>query len=255
MCVRNFFYLLGCMIPSLQMLSGSVWMQLMNFSKQTLKLIENLAKINPSIYFRKGKVITVKNPAGTILANAFIKDPFPMDFGIYDVHKLVYLLKSLSDPVLEFDSSGNSLEMHSGNKSARLLGGSEEILAYTMGGSVPKRFSDRNKIETVPMCMVSEADLKSIIGTSGTLEFNRIHISADGSKVMLKCFNASTKTEKFCISLDSVTRDKFGMDFDIRNLVMMPGEYALSAVPGKSCVFRSKALGIEYWLMANVDDL
>lgn len=61
----------------------------MKLSNETLKLLENYSKINPSMLFQEGQIIRTVDSDKTMLASAQIKEEFPKDFAIYDLPKFI----------------------------------------------------------------------------------------------------------------------------------------------------------------------
>lgn len=64
----------------------------MKLSKSTLAILKNFAGINPSIYLRKGNVISTKSLNNVIYAEAKIDDVIDADVGIYDVSEFLSIL-------------------------------------------------------------------------------------------------------------------------------------------------------------------
>jgi len=74
----------------------------MKISKTTLEILSNFASIHPSIVIRPGNTLrTMNGDAGSIFAEAVIAESFTKTFGIFDLHKLLSLLKMYDNPEVE----------------------------------------------------------------------------------------------------------------------------------------------------------
>ena len=56
----------------------------MNLSDKTLTVLKNFAGINNSILVKEGNQLRTISVAKNILAEAYIEEDFPRQFGIYD---------------------------------------------------------------------------------------------------------------------------------------------------------------------------
>ena len=61
----------------------------MNLSDKTLTVLKNFAGINNSILVKEGNQLRTISVAKNILAEAYIEENFPRQFGIYDLNQFL----------------------------------------------------------------------------------------------------------------------------------------------------------------------
>ena len=74
----------------------------MNLSDKTLDILKNFAGINNSILVKEGNQLRTISVAKNILAEAYIEEDFPRQFGIYDLNQFLNGLNLHDDPDLDF---------------------------------------------------------------------------------------------------------------------------------------------------------
>lgn len=84
----------------------------MKISKNTLNLLASFSNFNPSIFIKKGNVITTTNvgkennrvvPIKSVLVRAEVEEDFPNDFSIFDLKQFLQVVSTFDDdPNFEF---------------------------------------------------------------------------------------------------------------------------------------------------------
>ena len=74
----------------------------MKLSEQTISILKNFSNINSGLFFQTGKQIKTVAPSKAILAHANIAEEIPVEFGIYDLNRLLGVLSLIEQPDIEF---------------------------------------------------------------------------------------------------------------------------------------------------------
>jgi hypothetical protein len=87
----------------------------MRISKDTIKILDYFAELNPSIVFNKGNEIKTCSPLKNVQVTCKTIDTFPIEFGIYDLDKFIRNIKMMNYPKLNFDENEVELEGDDGS--------------------------------------------------------------------------------------------------------------------------------------------
>lgn len=156
----------------------------MKLTQQTVNILKNFAAINSGIWINKGSVLTTCSPQKTILATAEIDDNFPVEFGIYDLNRLLGVL-SLHKDGAEFDFDTHNVLI--GGKSGR--------------SSTKYRFTDKKMLTLPPdrkiaipsnevQFVLEEDDYNWVMNAAKVLQSPHIAVKSDGGKIFLVSFDA-----------------------------------------------------------------
>tara|TARA_B100000508_G_scaffold61138_1_gene48125 strand:+ start:156 stop:524 length:369 start_codon:yes stop_codon:yes gene_type:complete len=74
----------------------------MKLSQGTLIILNNFAKINPSITFKEGQEVSTLSIQRNILSRAVVEEKFPKDFAIYDLGEFLSGLSLFDNPDFDF---------------------------------------------------------------------------------------------------------------------------------------------------------
>ena len=86
----------------------------MKLSENTVSVLKNFSNINSGIFFQQGKQIKTVAPTKAILATANIEEEIPLNFGIYDVTRLLGSYSLFDSPEVEFEET--QLRIHDTEK-------------------------------------------------------------------------------------------------------------------------------------------
>ncbi len=214
----------------------------MKFSQETMNVLKNFSQINQGIVFRKGDVVATISPQKNILAEATIKESFPMDFGIYDLPNLISVL-SLSNESPEIAFQDKQLVI-SGNN-----GRSTITFRYTDAGMI---VVPPDKKLTVPAAIVSfdltEVDLEWVLRCAAVLQQPNVSIESDGKKVYVTTFdstNDASHTQKLTIADGNGETYKFVLRTE--NIKLLSADYKVEATKG-IITFSAKNSTLKYWI-------
>ena len=74
----------------------------MKIDANTIQILKNFAKINPSIIVPEGNVIRTISPSRTIVAKAVTETTFDKRFAIYNLDRFIATLSLFNEPELDF---------------------------------------------------------------------------------------------------------------------------------------------------------
>ncbi|PCJ96671.1 MAG: hypothetical protein COA52_01340 [Hyphomicrobiales bacterium] len=199
----------------------------MKLSKKTLEILTSFTTINKSIWIESGNVIKTKPELGNSpTCIATVEEDFTVDFGIYELQKLLQLIKLFDDPEIEFYEAHLAISDSSG-KRATFRYDSEEHISHP---NYAKSFKlPSTEIET----KVSSGDIKTIVKSAKALGKPNITFRGDGNDLFLTTYDikltkkAQKKQDEFTIKIGETDRI-FNMIFDINDLLLISGDYNVS---------------------------
>jgi hypothetical protein len=90
---------------------------IMKIDTDTVNVLKNFSKINPSIVIQEGNVLKTISPTKTIMAKAKVKTEFANRFAIYNLDRFISIVSTFTDPDFKFgeksvDISDNNKKTH-----------------------------------------------------------------------------------------------------------------------------------------------
>lgn len=77
----------------------------MILNEKTVGYLKSIAKVNESVFLKKGKRQTVVSPGKEAILSVELDDEIPNDFGIYNLGNLINIISLLTEPVISFDQN------------------------------------------------------------------------------------------------------------------------------------------------------
>lgn len=192
----------------------------MQFSKTSIAILKNFASINPSIYLRKGNMITTKSLNNVIYAEAVLTDVIDADVGIYDVAEFLSTLGLFAEDV-EIVSVPQDLQVEIKDKRSKSK--------YTLVD--PSVIVFPNKAVTFPVADVqfelTNEDLKRLTDAAGTLGLPDLCITAEDGKIVFKAVNVkdpSANTYALQVA-DYDGTNQFEFYLSVENMKMIKDTY------------------------------
>ncbi len=205
-------------------------------SKETLRLLSNLANINPNIFVKDadadsatgGHTLYTINDANCIYAQAKISETFPSSFGIWELHKLLSTLSLMEKPSLDFSKNPAYVvisDASNAKKSIKYYLTPENLL------HIPKKKMQlpKHAIEA----SLSAADLKEIQKAAATLNLKDLCIQPGevANTIRLTVLDKSDPTSNtFETSIPGTVlgrKTDFKLFLRIDNLKFLDGDYAI----------------------------
>jgi hypothetical protein len=209
----------------------------MKIDTNTINVLKNFAKINPSILIEEGNVIKTISPAKTIMAKAVVSTAFPNRFAIYNLDRFISILSLFSDPELIF-----------GEKSVKITDGKRTTnYAYADESTIKKSPEKDLVLPSIDASFfLSNDHLKDVEKALGVLGLPELVILGAENVIALQAADTKNTTEDY-FSIDIGETDKiFKAIFKSDNIKILPGDYQVSICSRGISHFVGKEA--EYWI-------
>ena len=212
----------------------------MQITPETLKILENLATINPNLVIKPGSRIQTINEAKSILASSNVSEKFDTEVGIYDLSNFLSALSLLEKPELQFSAqsiviSGNKAKLNYRCANVSILTKPEKELKMP-----PVDVSLTLKKETLDTLRKASSTLgHKILSFEGTT----------GNKIEAVILDpADTSANTFALTMDEKAEFDFSFHFLISNLKLLEGDYKVGISKKLISHWTNTNNVIEYWL-------
>lgn len=192
----------------------------MKLSKHTLNILKNFASINPSIYLRKGNIITTKSVNNVIYAEAKLDDVIDADIGIYDVSEFLSTLGLFNDDV---EIAAQVADLQAEIRDHR------SVVNYTLVD--PSVIVYPAKAIDFPVADVQfqlrNEDFVQVLKASATLGLPEIIVTNAGGKIIIKAVDSKdSSANDYAIEVaDYDGSNDFQFYISVENLRMVKGDY------------------------------
>lgn len=191
----------------------------MKIDTNTINVLKNFAKINPSIVVQEGNVLKTISPTKTIMAKAEVKTEFPTRFAIYNLDQLIALHSTFTDPDVEFNEK--SLTLIEDNRNSHFTYADEN----TVTKAPDKTISLPSLDVTFKM---TDKDLRDVEKAAGILGLPELAVVGDGESISLVATDSKNPTSNdFSIKIGE-TDKVFKALFKVENIKIIPGDYEVS---------------------------
>jgi len=209
----------------------------MKIDTNTINVLKNFAKINPSIVFPEGNVLKTISPSKTIMAKSEITTRFEKRFAIYNLDRFISTLSLFNDPELNFKDK--FVEIYDSNRKIRYT--------YADEGTITKAPEKEISLPSIDVTFtLSNENLKDVEKGASVLQLPEIIVVGDGSTISLQAADSKNSTSDV-YSVEIGTTDKvFKAIFKLENIKIIPGEYTVSISARGISHFVGKEA--EYWI-------
>lgn len=209
----------------------------MKISTNTINVLKNFAKINPSMVFPEGNVLKTISPSKTIMSKAVVQESFPKRFAVYNLNQFISTVSLVSDPVLKF--TDNSVNIVSGNEKFDLV--------YTDETNITKVPDKEIKLPSVDVSFTLTQDLFSKLEkAAGVLSLPEVAVVGDGSKIYIQVYDSKNATGNTYSVEIGETNKSFKAIFKLDNLKLISGDYEVTISAKGISHFLGKEA--EYWI-------
>ena len=211
----------------------------MELSKETQDILKNFSEINQSLAFKQGSEVKTVSPQKNILATAKVKEHFPQDFAVYELNKFLGTLAMFNKPTFEFN--GNHVKMSEGKKRVKYIYADPSMFV-----SPPEKAIEFPQPEIE--FDLTQADLDSLLRASAVLHLPEIGVVGNGSKMELTVMDVNnSSTDEVGIEVGDTDKN-FKVVFKHENLKLMRDDYDVQISSRGIAHFKSKGVGVEYWI-------
>jgi|FreactcultuFSWF8_1027224.scaffolds.fasta_scaffold00499_21 hypothetical protein len=211
----------------------------MKINVQTINILKNFAKINPSIIITEGNIIKTISNTKSVYARAEVETEFNTRFAIYNLDKFVATLSLFNDPDLVFTEK--YVTITDGKKKTKYVYASEDSLKV----KVPTKDITLPSSE-VTFTLTSET-LRDIEKSLGILDLTDIVVVGDGVNVLVQAEDVKNPSaDVFSVNVGN-TDKTFRAVFRPENIRIIPGDYEVS-ISSKG-ISHFKGTVAEYWIV------
>ncbi|ADQ52738.1 sliding clamp protein [Aeromonas phage AsFcp_4] len=205
----------------------------MQLSKETVEILSNFAKINPSVVLKPGTFINTKSVNNVLYASATIKDQIDSELRIYSLGELIGVANMIGLPAqVTEDGEYITIKNAAGGKSMAKIKMAE-------AGTIihPK------KAISIPTASVvfelTEEQLKQIMKSASTMSLVDLHFVNDGRKILARLTGGDANSNTFEIPVaDDYEGNDANFDFIVAlgNMKMTDAKYkVMIAKEGAIC--------------------
>ena len=209
----------------------------MKIATNTVNVLKNFAKINPSIVVQEGNVLKTISPSKTIMAKAKVETDFTKRFAIYNLDRFISTVSLFTDPELKFGDK--SVEIYDGNKKSQYT--------YADETTITKAPDKEINLPSVDVSFTLTNDsLKDVEKAAGVLGLPEIVVFGDGKNVFLQAADTKNVTgDIYSINIGD-TDKTFRAIFKSENIKIIPGDYEVTISSRGISHFSGK--DVEYWI-------
>lgn len=213
----------------------------MILSNETLLVLRNFASINPGLEFKCGSKISTMSAGKSILAQAILKDEFPLEFCVYDLNQFLSVHSLFKETVdLSFDPSSVTFK---GDRSKITFRTAEKRTIVTP--------PDKEiKLDTIDCSFKMTAQVyDELMKTAKVLSSPNIGIVSDGETIELVAFDAKNDGKHSnSIHVGEGNGKVYTIVFSTENLKMIQGEYEVEITFRGLAHFINTKDSIQYWV-------
>jgi len=219
-----------------------------SISQETLSILKNFSQLNSNLLVRPGNVINTVTGAKNVMAQATVKEDFPVEFGIWDLNKFLGTLSLFDSPTCEF-----------GEKSVKISGEGGRAVTYYY--SEPSLLTTINKQvqmpETVIHLNLTQSVFADLQRAASVLQLPDLSFtSMDGENILAVVRDKKDPTSNdYSVAVGDVLGDtpNFEFNFKIDNLKLLPGDYDVEICESVVSSFTNTNIDVKYWIALETD--
>lgn len=214
----------------------------MQFSKETLTLLNNFRDINSNLMLRATvdgvTSLSTMSPQKSIIATTTIPEVIDNDFGIYDLKQFLSVLGMFADPEIRYTST--CATVGSGQASIKFYAADESVL------SLPPKKEIRFPTTHVSINFTPD-HLSAIDKASGVLDARDVILGGDGKNLYISVVDAKGGATGNSFRVDIGETDKtFKAAYKKDNLKLLPMEYTIDIAKQRISRWTSKDGKLSY---------
>lgn len=219
----------------------------MKISKDTLKILKNYQKINPSLIVKSGNTIKSLSDAKNVYAIAIVEETFP-DFAIYDLNKLLSVVEIMEDP--DYDFYDTHLTISNERQKTKYLYSDPTVLTIKL----PEK--EITMVDIQAEFMLRNNDISTINQFATKLSLPDLVVNiADSTLVGVVCDKSNPATNSHTITLeqskyysDVIGDTDIELNFKIANLKLLSGDYWIQVSKKKISKFCNENMDLTYYI-------
>jgi hypothetical protein len=211
----------------------------MKFSNDTMGILKNFSKINPSILFKPGQKLRTISPSKTIMAEAIVEETFTQTAGVYDISQFIGTLTLFEDPDIVFGDE--MFTIRGGNSELKYTYTAENMIVIPPDGDI--------KIPSVEAVVKVTSDvLEDAIKAANLLGLTEITFVAENGTISVAATDSRNPTSNQFKTEIATGMDcsDFRMGIKKDNVRLLPADYDVTL--SKSGMAHFKSEKVQYWI-------
>ena len=190
----------------------------MKISTNTINILKNFAKINPSIIIEEGNVLKTIAPGKEILSKSVVDTVFPKHFAIYNLDRFISTLTLFNEYSLKFEEKYVAISEE--NKYIKYYYADESTIKVK-----PPEKDIKVPSEDISF-RLTEDNINTILKVVGVLGVPEIVVEGrDGNIYMTATDSKKTSTDAYSIQMEGKTNKVFRAVFKVDNFKLIPDDY------------------------------
>ena len=210
-------------------------------SKDTLNILKNFSGINSNLYVKPGSKITTMSPTKNIMAEVEVEESFDIEFGIWDLNKLLGVISLFQDPEFIFDDKYMTITGASGSK-VKYFYSDPKLLSYPT--------KSIKKIDAVVEFDLTSDDFRELSRAGAVLQNPDLCFVSDDDAVLAVVKDLKDPTcNVFSIRVgDNKDQADFSFNFKLENMKMFDGDYHVALSKNVIGQFTHASRPLTYWV-------
>ena len=210
-------------------------------SKDTLNILKNFSGINSNLYVKAGSKITTMSPTKNIMAEVEVEESFDIEFGIWDLNKLLGIVSLFQDPEFIFNDKYMTITGASGSK-VKYFYSDPKLLSYPT--------KSIKKIDVAVEFDLTSDDFRELSRAGAVLQNPDLCFVSDGDAVLAVVKDLKDPTcNVFSIRVgDNKDQADFSFNFKLENMKMFDGDYHVALSKNVIGQFTHASRPLTYWV-------
>lgn len=209
----------------------------MKIDKNTLVVLKNFSKINPSIIVNEGNTLKTVSTSKTIMGKAVVSTMFEKKFAIYNLDRFLSTLNLFNEPELTFHEK--FVQIDDSNRSVNYTYADESVIIKAPEKDISLPTEDVK-------VTVTNSDYKDVEKALSVLSLPEIVISGDGEHVYLQAVDTKNPSGDVYSVTIGQTSKKFRAIFKAENIKVLPEDYEVTVCSKGISLWKSDK--VEYFI-------
>lgn len=218
----------------------------MDISEKTIAILNNFAGINESILFRPGRDISTISSGKNIYATARVGEQFDREIAIFDLNKLLAVVKLYENPVFEFNETFMVIRngVNSNQYTRYYYSSPNVVVAPPAKGIV---FPDNPTVSFE----LTQSDMQTLVRGCNIMGLKEVEIvGVENEPISIRGFSSGNQSAgDFNHSFNLTANSNFSFQIQVENLSkLMAGDYEIAISDHKISRFINKKTNVVYYI-------
>ena len=217
----------------------------MNLSDKTLTVLKNFAGINNSILVKEGNQLRTISVAKNILAEAYIEEDFPRQFGIYDLNQFLNGLSLHQDPDLDF-TPDSYLSIIEGKRRVKYFYSDPQVIIAPPEKEITLPSEDVH-------FQLESTSLEKLLKAAAVYQLPDFSVIGEAGVVKLVVRDKKNDTSNSFSVIVGETEKEFVFNFKVENIKIIPGAYDVVVSQKLLSKFTNDTYNLKYYIALEPD--